>query len=141
MARRPHGVVYGLLATSLAVNLVGTGYLGYLELRPKPPRSVETTIDFVAHRYPSGVGTAVRARLKERRADLQRAFDEMKAARRATRDAMAAQPFDPARVEAAFAESRAKSADFQKVIHGAIIAALPNLAETDRAKIGKNAAD
>ena len=141
MARRPHGLIYGLLGLSLAVNLVGAGYLGYVGTRPKPPRTVENTINFVSERYPKAVGAEIRKKLEERRPELRRALDDMKDARRATRDAMGDTPLDKARVDAAFAEARAKAADFQKVIHGAIADAMPDLSDTERAKIDRNEAD
>lgn len=141
MARRRSGFVYGLLAVSLAVNLVGAGYLGFVGLRPKPPRTVESTIGFVSARYPAAVGAAVREKLEARRSTLERALGEMKAARRATREAMSAKPLDTAKVDAAFAEARAKTADFQKVVHDAIVEALPGVPEAELAKVDRSEAD
>ncbi|GLK66720.1 periplasmic heavy metal sensor [Hansschlegelia plantiphila] len=139
MTRRPNSLLYALLAVSLAANLIGAGYLGFVGFRPKPPpRTVETTINFVSGRYPPTVAKAVREKLEARRDELKNALDEMKIARRATRDAMSDVPFDAARVDAAFADARAKAADFQKVIHSAIIEALPDVAEGDRAKIDRS---
>ncbi len=138
MARRPHGAIYGLLAASLALNLVGAGYLGYVSLRPKPPRTVGSTIDFVSGRFPDAVGAAIREKLEARRPELSQALAEMKEARRATRDAMAAAPLDRARVEDAFALSRRKTEAFQKVVHGAIMDALPDVPPGDLAKIDRS---
>ncbi|MET0313993.1 MAG: periplasmic heavy metal sensor [Hansschlegelia sp.] len=141
MARKRNGVLYGLLAASLAVNFAGAGYLGVAELRPKPPRTVESTIGFVSGRYPAAMRDAVKAKLEARRSDLERALGEMKAARRATRDAMSATPLDTAKVGAAFAEARAKTDDFQKIVHGAIVEALPGVPEAELAKIDRGEAD
>lgn len=140
--RRPGVFILGLLALSLAVNLVAAGYLGFVGFRPKPPpRTVENTIDFVSARYPDEVARAIRGKLLERRADLASALEEMKAARRATRSAMGDEPLDQAKVDAAFAAARDKAASFQKVIHGAIADALPQVAATDRAKIDRSESD
>jgi uncharacterized membrane protein len=137
--RRPRTLVYGLLAASLAINLIGAGYLGFVGFRPKPPpRTAESTIDFVTRRFPGPVAEAVRAKLEERRDALRDALREMRAARRETRDAMSDAPFDAARAEAAFADARGKAADLQKVIHSAIIAALPGVPEAERAKIDRS---
>lgn len=139
--RRPHGLIYGLLAVSLAINLVGVGYFaatGFKETKSRPPKTVERTIDFVAARYPDAVGEAVRKRLEARRDLLQGALAEMKDARRAARKTMGEEPLDRNRVEAAFANSREKVAKFQSLIHGAIVEALPDLPEPARASIDKN---
>lgn len=138
MARRPHGLVYALLAVSLAVNLVGAGYLGYGSFRHKPTRTVDSTIDFVASRYSKSIGVAVREKLEARRADLTVALDEMKAARRDTRRAIREQPLDKERVETAFATAREKSQSFQRLIQSAIVDALPDVPEKDRAAIEKD---
>lgn len=141
MARRPHGFIYALLALSLAVNLIGAGYLGYGSWRTKAPRSVDSTIDFIANRYPKGVGDKVRERLQAKRADIAQALDELKEARRATRRAMGEQPLERDRVEAAFAHSREKADAFSRLVHGAIVDALPELPEIERGGIDKNESD
>lgn len=142
MIRRPHGIVYALLAGSLALNLVAAGYFGYGSWRStRGPRTIESTIDFIAKRYPKDVGDKVRDRLESKRIELGRALDEMKDARRATRRAMGEDPLDRARVEAAFANSRAKSEAFQKVIHAAILEALPELPKDKRGDIDPNESD
>jgi uncharacterized membrane protein len=148
MSRRPHGVVYALLALSLAVNLVGAGYLvgwGYSKKwggeRHRPPRTVESTINFVASRYPKSVGEAVRQKLEARREEIAVALDEMKAARRETRQAIREQPLDKNRIEAAFAASREKAANFQRLIQTAIVEALPDLPESERGTIDKDEPD
>lgn len=142
--RRPHGVIYGLLAGSLAINLIGFGYLGatgFKAEKTKPPRTVERTIDYVAARYPDPVGDAVRKRLEARRDALQNALAEMRDARRSARRAMSDEPLDKERVSAAFANSRDKAAKFQSVVHGAIVDALPDVTEPARASIDKNGAE
>jgi uncharacterized membrane protein len=141
MARRPHGLVYGALAVSLAVNLIGAGYLGYASWQPKPPRTVESTIGFVSGRYAGPIGESIRARLEAERAALGTALEEMKAARRATRQAMAAEPFDRARLDALFEEARAKAVTFQQLIHGAIADAAEEASPADRARLDRGGED
>ncbi|MFC3693023.1 periplasmic heavy metal sensor [Chenggangzhangella methanolivorans] len=145
MRRRPHGLVYALLAVSLAVNLIGAGYFlgaGFADYRSarhgKPPRTVESTIDYVAGRYPAPVAAKVRAKLEAKRPELSTAFDEMRLARRETRKAIKQQPLDKARIEAAFAASRDKAVAFQQLIQSAIIEALPDLPESERNAIEKD---
>lgn len=140
MARRPHGIVYGLLGVSLALNLVGAGYLGFAGWR-KPNRTVESTIDFVTARYPSSVRQAVRDTLEDRRADLRTALQELRDARRGARDALSAPDIDRAKVDAAFAQSREKAAAFQSVIHAAIAEAVAKLPAAERAKIDGGGGD
>lgn len=141
MARRPHGIVYALLAGSLALNLVAAGYFGYGSWRSPGPRTIDGTIEFIAKRYPKDVGDKVRDRLESKRVELGRALDEMKDARRATRRAMGEDPLDRARVETAFANSREKSQAFQQVIHAAILEALPELPKDKRGDIDPNESD
>jgi uncharacterized membrane protein len=141
MARRPHGLIYGALAASLAVNLIGAGYVGYTAWRPKPPRTVESTIAFVSGRYADPIGEAIRVRLEAERGALGTALKEMKQARRATRQAMAAEPFDRARLDALFEEARAKAAAFQRLLHGAIADATAEASPADRAKLDRSGDD
>jgi uncharacterized membrane protein len=140
--RRSSRLVYGLLAASVALNLAGAGFFAATWGRPgKPPRTVDNTIAFVSERYPDGVRQAIQARLEARRDELGRALDEMKSTRRASRDAMSAEPLDPARVAAALATARDKGEAFQSVIHAAILEALPAASAAGRAEIGKASAD
>lgn len=147
MSRRPHGLVYGLLAISWAINLIAAGFLGYQNFPGargkggKGPRSIETTIDFIASRYPKTVGDKVRERLTQRQLELGTALDEMRVARRATRRAMRQEPLNKADVEAAFANLREKSGSFQKLVHAAIIDTLPDVPEADRDVLEKSEPD
>lgn len=136
MTRRPHGVVYGLLAASVAINLVGAGYLGYTGFRPRPPKTVENTIDFVSGRYEGKAGEAIKDRLEAHRQELRSALDDMKDARRETRRTMRDTPFDKARVEAAFAAARDKGQAFQSVIHKSIVEGVSAVEQKDRDAIG-----
>lgn len=128
------------LALSLAVNLGGAGFFLAAESRDKK-RTVEDTIAFVGQRYADPVGPAVRQRLEARKGDLARALAEMQSARRASRQAMAAEPLDRAAVDAAFEASRAKTAAFQQVIHGAIAEAVATLPADQRAVVVKSGGD
>lgn len=135
MARRPHWALYAALALSVALNLGGAGYLFATAERGRGPRTIDSTIETVAGRYPGATGGAIRAALEKRRAELKAAFDDIRTARRATRVAMKAQPYDPERLEAAFAEARAKSSALQAIVHEAIASAIPGAPPDDRAKI------
>ena len=143
MTRRPHGLVYGLLALSLAINLIAAGFVGYQQFSGtrgkggKGPRNIETTIDFIASRYPKSVADKVRERLTQRQLEIGTALDEMRVARRATRRAMRLEPLNKPDVEAAFANLREKSAAFQKLVHAAIIDTLPDVPEADRDALDK----
>lgn len=144
-ARRPHSLVYLLLALSVALNLVAVGYLGYIAYAGykvkggKGPRNIENTIEFISNRYPKSVGDKIRTRLLDRKFELSQALDELKVARRASRRAMREDPVNKEHVEAAFAALRDKAENFQKLVHGAIVDALPDLPESDRDEIDKGA--
>ena len=142
MKRRAPGALYAVLAVSIALNLAAAGYFGVTRFHSKsPPRTVETTIGFISSRYPPSVGAVIREKLEARRDELAQALQEMKDARRATRDTMSQAPLDRAQVDAAFANARVKAANFQKVIHEAITEALPAVPEADRAKIDRGDPD
>jgi uncharacterized membrane protein len=145
MARRPHGFVYALLAVSLAVNLIGAGYYlgsGFMDYRSakrtKPPRTVETTIDAVSRRYPAPVNELIRAKLEAKRDEIKVAIDEMNAARRETRQAVRQDPLDRERLVRSFESSREKLSAFQRLIHGAIIEALPDVPQAERGALEKD---
>lgn len=145
MARRPHGFIYALLALSLAVNLIGAGYYlgaGFADYRTakrtKQPRTVESTIDFVSGRYPKTVAELVRAKLEAKRDQIKVAIDEMNSARRETRKAIREEPLDKDRIERAFATSREKLSNFQQLIQGAIIEALPDVPQAERGTLEKD---
>lgn len=144
-SRRPHGLVYALLAVSLAVNLIGAGYYlgsGFTERQgakhARQPRTVESTIDFVSSRYPKPVAAAVKAKLEERREQVKVALDEMRAARRDTRKAIKEEPLDKARVEAAFGTAREKAEVFQRIVQQAVMDALPDLPPSERGQMDKD---
>ncbi|GLK77551.1 hypothetical protein GCM10008171_28050 [Methylopila jiangsuensis] len=132
--------LYAALALSVTVNLVGAGFLMAHD-RPRPGRTVDGAIAFVAGRYPDAVGDAIRGRLEQRRAELGAALAEMQGARKASRAAMAADPVDPAVVAEAFRVARAKADAFQSVLHGAIADAMPDVPAEERAKVIKNDRD
>lgn len=144
--RRPHGAVYALLAVSLAANLVGAGYVvgtGFADYRsggkhPRPPRTVESTIDFVSNRYPKPVAGAVKAKLEGRRDELKAAIDDMRASKREIRRTMTEEPLDRARVEAAFEVSRQKAEAFQRVVQRAVLDALPDVPQSQRGAMEKD---
>lgn len=132
--------LYAALALSVTVNLVGAGFLMAHD-RPKPGRTVDGAIAFVAGRYPDAVGDAIRAKLEARRAELGAALADMQGARKASRAAMAADPVDPAVVAEAFRVARAKADAFQSVLHRAIADAMPAVPAEERAKVLKNERD
>lgn len=145
MARRPHGFVYALLALSLAVNLVGAGYYlgsGFADYRSgkraKPPRTVESTINSVSGRYPKPVGDMVRAKLEANRDAIKVAIDELNAARREAKQAIRQEPLDKARIEKAFETSRETLSSLQRVVHGAIMEALPDVPHSERGALEKD---
>lgn len=135
--RRPGVLILGLLAVSLAVNLVGAGYLATVGFRPRPQRTVDATIEVVSSHYPDPVSDVVRQKLADHRTELKDALDAMKSARRGAREAMSADPFDRARVDAASGQAREKAGAFWKVIHGAVADALQGAPAADRAKIDR----
>ncbi len=141
------------LFVSLGLNLFVGGVLAGRYLAPEPPetpvaarlpahtdRPVRALIKRMAARLPADERAAFVEIVSQHREALVAAGAAIRDARRKVHKAMAAEPFDRAPLDAAFAELRASSDEFRQTMHEAIadgVQGLPadarrHLAERDR---------
>lgn len=86
-------------------------------------------------RAPKEVTALVEADLEADREPIHSAFSDMREAGRKVREAMRAEPFDAAVLEAAFADLRARSAELQETVHASVARAVASAPPEVRAKI------
>lgn len=80
---------------------------------------------------------AFEAAMAQHRAQLVEAGRTVRDARMKVRDAMVAEPFDPAKLDAAFAELRARSQELQTAVHAGVSAAAAKLPADARQKLAE----
>lgn len=140
----------GLLVVSLGINLfLGSMILGRHFFRPHPDRFAEraeravpaadrplrniTQRMFAA--LPDNERPALEAALAEQRSALSQASRANREAREKVRDALAADPYDPAAVDRAFAELRTRTEEVQRAMHGAISSAAAKMTPEGRKRL------
>lgn len=77
----------------------------------------------------------VEAVMKRHRPDIRATFPPLREARRAAHAAIAADPFDAAALERAFAELRARDADSKTAIQAMLVELMAQLTPAERAKV------
>jgi uncharacterized membrane protein len=142
------------LVASLAINLLVAGAIaGHFlsgrhhawhgwgmmrgEVDRMPDRPGERVIGRMAAALPSENRAAFEAAMEQHRQPLAEAGRGVRDARTKVRDAMAAEPFDRARLESSFAELRARSQQLQTAVHGAVADAAAKLPPEARAKLAQ----
>lgn len=104
-----------LLFLSLAANLLIVGFsLGRVTSGPPPGAEIERIVMLAARTFPPPLRDLIEERSRGRRNELRDQFREMERARRATYEAMRADPFDPAALEEANAAFRAATEALQR---------------------------
>lgn len=130
MSRR---TLLAALLVSLAANAFLGGRLAAEWLRPRPdPLAAEHIVRRLESRLPGAQQPVLRRAFDTRSAELRRTGDELLAARRELRDALTADPVDPARLARACARTRAAAAATYAVVHAAMIEAAPHLSVSAR---------
>ncbi len=105
---------------------------------PRPPMMGEQAPPpFSLSGVPAPLRDAMRDRLREGRPDMRARVDSLRAARAATRDAIAAEPFDPKRLEAAFAALRSVQGAVQEDLHGVAVEAVTRMSAEERKRIAE----
>ena len=149
---RPRWLTVALLV-SLAVNLLVVGVIAghllsgqrHMWQRPDAMRS-ETSMrdrpgEMVMRRMAQAVPTehraAFEAAMAEHRTQLAEAGRAVRDARMKVRDAMMAEPLDRARLDAAFAELRARGQGLQAALHAAVSDAAAKLPADARTKLAE----
>jgi uncharacterized membrane protein len=130
--RRPLG--WALIA-SLALNLFFVGLIGSTLWRWHDRRDMASGFagaGWMMPMLPEELRKQLRERMQEHRLDLRERGLEVRQARLAVIRALAAEPYDRAAADRAFADLRQKLARVQEVMHGTIVAAGADLTSEQR---------
>jgi uncharacterized membrane protein len=105
-----------VLVVSLATNVLIAGVvLGHLH-GPPPVEDFKHIVDMIARPYPPEIQELIVDGAAADRDDLRQKFEAMRQARRAAFEAMRADPFDQAKLDAAFADIRTATHDMQEAV-------------------------
>jgi uncharacterized membrane protein len=125
-----------LLVVSLAANLLLIGFVvGQLLHHPPHERGGPMTIERITSGLPPEVREAVRADLREHRPQIAEKIAAVRAAQADVRAAIGAEPFDPARLQAAFAVIRDRRKAVQEEVQAAAVEAIGKLPPETRRKL------
>jgi uncharacterized membrane protein len=133
-----------LLLASLALNLFFVGAAGTLLTRHylSPPaasvpidRSVAGRIDRLAATLPASDADILRAEVRADSARVEAAQSNYRQAQERVREALRAEPFDPARLSAAMAETRNARPAFDQALQELIASAAAKISKAGREKI------
>jgi len=130
--RGPFAAVLALLLfVSLALNFIIAGFTLARIAGPRPAGDIDRILAIGARDYPPEIRQAIGERLRDGRDQFRIRIGAIEAARKRMYDAMRAQPFDEAALEAAFADLRAETEALQRagqdVIAGAVAGAPPEV--------------
>ena len=128
--RKPWAIaILVVLFVSVAANLVIAGFAA--SRFGGPPRHhdlIERIVAIGIRAFPPAIRSGIQMRSEERRDELRMLIDSVEDSRMRMVDAMRAEPFDTAALEAAFADMRVKVTQLQEagqVIVGEAVAAAP----------------
>jgi uncharacterized membrane protein len=103
-----------LLLLSLGINLVVAGFTLSRLYGPRPS-SIERVVAIGIRAFPPELQKAIGEATRARRDEVRARFEQVKAARRQMFEAMRADPFDPAALDAAYADLRARTGELQQI--------------------------
>lgn len=124
-----------VLIASLALNLFLAGVLGvryWREQQWRAERTMTGPIGRIAQGLPESGRTKVRAVIDSRRDQIREQGREYRRARGEAMQALAAEPFDRMKVEAAFAEARRRADAMSATMQAAMIEASAQLSAEER---------
>ena len=105
----------GLLLVSLAANLVIAGFMVAHIAGPRPGGEIERIVSLGIRAFPPEIGGDIMDQMRARRGEFRVRLDAVQAARQRMFEAMRADPFDRAALDAAFADVRSKTNDVQAI--------------------------
>jgi uncharacterized membrane protein len=136
--RGPFAVVLLLLLfVSLAGNFLVAGFVAARVNVPRPPAvaDVDRVLANAVRGFPTELQRAIADAGRTSRPQLRTRLDAVQKARQEMFDAMRAQPFDPAALDAAFTDYRSSTAALQKVGEDLVAKAIANVPPDVRRKI------
>ncbi len=134
-----------LLLGSLMLNLVFAGAAGAVALQharavPLQPvvgikHGMAQRLDRIAASLPANDAGVMRTELRADAVKLAAAETEVRLSQEAVRDKLRAEPFDPAAVRAAMAETSAAREHFYQVLHDALATATTKMSDAGRKRL------
>ncbi len=104
-----------LLFVSLAANVVVAGFTIARIAGPRPGGEIERIVALGIRAFPPEIQRDINRQVRDQRAALRARIDAVQNARQRMFEAMRAQPFDRAALEAAFADVRTATNDVQAI--------------------------
>jgi hypothetical protein len=127
------------LLLSIAVNLTVAGFAfgRFSGFRPGGGGGgeIDRLVQFGVRAFPSEIQNSIMDGAKKRNEEIRTKLDAVQAARRQMFAAMRADPFDPAALEQAYADMRARSTELQQIGQEIMLDAVENASPDVRAKI------
>ena len=124
------------LVLSVAINLTVAGFVFSRFAGPRPGGEVERIVAMGIRAFPKEIQQAIAEGSKAKRDELKAKLDLVQEARRKMFDAMRADPFDPAALDAAYADVRAKTSDLQTAGQAIVTDAIAKAPADVRKRIG-----
>jgi uncharacterized membrane protein len=126
------------LVVSVGINLL---FVGIAAGRYFTHRGFERPGEPIAERIgralPPEAGEIFRNELRQRRPDIASARLALREARQEVRTALAAEPFDPARLEAALGEMRRRGLSLQQTMHESMVASARQMSPEARRRLAE----
>jgi uncharacterized membrane protein len=139
------GTMRWLLPVSLTLNLVFAGAAGASFLRhsaavPLEPvthmtRGAEQRLDRIATSLPASDAQIMRSAIRADAAKVVAAQASLRLSQEDVRNSLRAEPFDPAAVRAAMAETSAARDNFDQILHEVIASAAAKMSPVGRSKL------
>lgn len=120
---------------SLAANLVIAGFSVARFAGPRPISVIERIVAIGIRAFPPPIQDAIQTGARDRGQEVRGRLDAVQAARMRMFDAMRADRFDAAALDAAFADLRAQTTELQHVGQEIVAAAVANAPADVRARI------
>ena len=124
------------LVLSVAINLTIAGFVFSRVLGPRPGGEIERIVAIGIRAFPPEIQQAIAERSKATREEMKARLDAVQNARRKMFDVMRADPFDPAALDAAYADVRAKTSDLQTAGQSIVTDAIAKAPADVRKRIG-----
>jgi uncharacterized membrane protein len=136
--RGPLAIILGIvLLASLATNLLIAGFVGArLFGPPRPGGEIERIVAIGVQAFPPEIRDVIEQDARAQRDQMKSLFDAARDARRKMFEAMRADPFDPAALDAAYADVRAKTNALQEAGQKIVLDAIAKAPADVRQHIG-----
>ncbi|CAN5216391.1 hypothetical protein BH10PSE9_BH10PSE9_23790 [soil metagenome] len=134
--RRPFAIaLLAVLVLSVGINLVIAGFAATRFFGFRPGGEIERIVALGIRAFPAELQDAIAENTRQQRDKFRALIDDTRGARMRMFEAMRANPFDQAKLEAAYDELRTKTNEVQALGQGIVAAAVAHASPETRAKI------